>query len=135
MQKTIKIAAFAGLAAFGFMATKPAPTTSRNSEISSTQQTPEFTYPENVMAIIDAKCMGCHKPDAKSEKGRDALQWEMLPKMANDSLSHALNEILEVLEEGEMPPAKAIERFPNLKLTDEEITALTSWAESELDKL
>ena len=89
-------------------------------------------YPAHVMAVIDAKCMGCHKPDSKNEKGKAKLTWESLQRIESDSLSRQLDAILIALEEGSMPPKKALEMRPERKLTDEEVKTLTEWAESSL---
>lgn len=90
-----------------------------------------ITFPENIKAIIDAKCMGCHKPDAKNEKAKEKLQWEKVPTMSLEQQSHFIGEMFEVLEEGKMPPARSVERNPSMKLTDEETKNLLAWVESE----
>lgn len=94
-----------------------------------------IVYPENVMAIIEAKCMGCHNPEAKNEKAREKLQWAQLPKMETEDLVTKLDVLLEVLEEGSMPPAKMLERMPDKKLTDEETATLVQWTTENLDRL
>lgn len=94
-----------------------------------------ITFPENVKAIIDAKCMGCHKPDARNEKAREKLQWEKVAKMNKEEQEHLIDELFEVLEDGKMPPAKAVERRPEMKLTDEETKTLIAWVEAEEKRL
>ncbi len=94
-----------------------------------------ITFPENVKAIVDAKCMGCHKPDARNEKAREKLQWEKVPKMNKEEQEHLIAELFEVLEEGKMPPKKVVERRPQMKLTDEETKTLLAWAEVEEKRL
>ena len=46
-----------------------------------------------------------------------------------------MNEVLEVLAEGEMPPEKFLQFKPEAKLTEAEITTLSSWAEANAKKL
>ncbi len=87
-------------------------------------------YPMDVLTIITNKCLGCHSPSGRSDKAKDALQWVQLQYFDRADLIAKLDEIQEVLEKGEMPPAKMIERFPNLKLTDAEVTLMRDWAES-----
>lgn len=94
----------------------------------STQQV--GAYPMDVMTIITNKCLGCHSPSGRSDKAKDALMWVQLQYMEPADLIAKLDEIQEVVDKGEMPPAKMIERFPNLKLTDEEVALLKDWAES-----
>ena len=94
-----------------------------------------LSYPLNVMAVIDGKCLGCHQPGAKSEKAMEKLQWEKLQSMDDVDLVAQLDEIMEVLEEGSMPPEKVIQKYPDLKLTDEETATLNAWTEEHLNKL
>ena len=94
-----------------------------------------ITFPENVQAIIDAKCMGCHKPDSRNTKAKEKLQWAAVAKMNKEEQEHLVDELFEVLEDGKMPPAKALERRPQMKLTDEETEILLAWAEAEEKRL
>ena len=94
-----------------------------------------LSYPLDVFGIIDGKCLGCHSPDARNDKSKDALQWIELQNMEKSDLIAAMDEVLEVLEEGEMPPAKIVEKYPHMKLTDEETSTLKAWAEATLDGL
>lgn len=94
-----------------------------------------ITFPENIKAIIDAKCMGCHKPDSRNKKAKEKLQWELVAKMNTEDQEHLVGELFEVLEEGKMPPEKALERRPQMKLTDEETKALLAWVETEEKRL
>ncbi len=87
-------------------------------------------YPMDVMTLITNKCLGCHSPSGKSDKAKDKLQWVQLQYMEPADLVAKLDEILEVLEEGKMPPSKVVEKYPHLKLTDDEVALLKDWAES-----
>ncbi len=87
-------------------------------------------YPMDVMTLITNKCLGCHSPSGKSDKAKDKLMWVKLQYMEPADLVGTLDEIIEVLDEGEMPPAKMIEKYPHLKLTDDEVALLKGWAES-----
>ena len=95
------------------------------------EQQTGITFPEDVKAIIDAKCMGCHKPDARNEKARKKLQWVKVPKMNLKEQKSFLGDMSEVLEEGEMPPAKMLKRKPEMELTLEENRVLITWVEAE----
>ncbi|WP_170827438.1 heme-binding domain-containing protein [Roseivirga sp. 4D4] len=88
-----------------------------------------------VKEIIEAKCMGCHKPDARNEKARKKLQWVKVPDMNKEEQEHLVAELFEVLEEGKMPPKRTVERRPQMKLTDEETKTLLAWAEKEEKRL
>ncbi len=94
-----------------------------------------ITFPEDVQTIIDAKCMGCHKPDSRNTKAKEKLQWASVAKMNKEEQEHLVAELFEVLEDGKMPPKKALERRPQMKLTDEETKTLLAWAEAEEKRL
>ena len=44
-------------------------------------------------------------------------------------------EMFEVIEDGDMPPARMVERNPKMKLTDEENKAFMAWLEKEEKRL
>lgn len=92
-------------------------------------------YTAEARAIIDQKCFGCHNPESKNEKGKKKLQWDELPKLAKASQSKTMNDMLEVLAEGSMPPEKFLQFKPEAKLTEAEVTTLTAWAETNAKKL
>jgi hypothetical protein len=94
-----------------------------------------ITYSVEARAIIDQKCFGCHNPEAKNEKARKKLMWDELPKNAKAKQLKLMNDMLEVLAEGKMPPEKFLEFKPEAKLTETEITTLSTWAEANAKKL
>ncbi|WP_323756648.1 heme-binding domain-containing protein [Roseivirga sp.] len=100
-------------------------------EITTLVEQEGITIPENIQLIIEAKCMNCHKPDARNEKAKEKLQWEKVAKMNKEEQTHLIAELFEVLEEGKMPPARTVERNPESKLTDDETKALLAWVEVE----
>ncbi len=88
-----------------------------------------------VKEILEAKCMNCHKPDARNEKAREKLQWVKVPEMNQEEQKHLIAELFEVLEDGKMPPKRTVERRPEMKLTDEETRTLMAWVEKEDNRL
>jgi uncharacterized membrane protein len=92
-------------------------------------------YPLSVLSIIDQKCYGCHSPNAKNDKSKEALQWIQLQSMDPVDLLAKLGDMDEVLEEGTMPPEKLLEKYPNMKLTDEETAKLKAWVQNTISRL
>jgi len=92
-------------------------------------------YPDQVKAIIDNKCYGCHSIQGKLQDARDALIWDSLPSLSKARQVAALDVIIEVLDEGTMPPQKRIEADPDAKLTEAEHNTLRNWAETTADDL
>ncbi len=94
-----------------------------------------FSYSLDVMNIINNKCYGCHSPQGKNDKAKEKLIWLDLQKMDKIDIVGTLGEVGEVLDEGSMPPEKIVEKYPHLKLTDEEVATLKAWVDSAQNKL
>ncbi|WP_268123749.1 heme-binding domain-containing protein [Roseivirga pacifica] len=101
----------------------------------SVESNDKIELPDNIKAIVEAKCMGCHKPDARNEKAREKLQWVKVPEMNLEEQEDFVAEMFEVIEEGEMPPERTVERRPEMKLTAEENAAFIAWLEKEEKRL
>lgn len=91
--------------------------------------------PNNVKAIIEKSCIGCHNTDSKNDKAKEALDLKTMESLSKQKMIHALKEIGETVEENEMPPAKFLEKNPDKKLTDAEKKILLEWAKSEAKSL
>ena len=87
--------------------------------------------PDNVKAVIEKSCFGCHNTDSKNDKAKEKLDLKTFDALGKKEMIHALGEIAETVEENEMPPAKFLEKFPDKKLTDAEKKILIDWAKSE----
>ena len=127
---TLIVMLFLGFSASLAYAQRPEPAPTKVLLADSTQV---LAYPLNVMAVIDSKCLGCHNPKARNEKGRNALQWATLQTQEGDTLVSKLSKIAEILDEGKMPPSRMVERFPNMKLTEEESNTLKAWVKETLN--
>ncbi len=93
------------------------------------------SYHLEMLSVVTNKCLGCHSPAGRSDDAKEALMWEKLQNMGKVDAYATLDEILEVLEEGSMPPEKIVAKYPHLKLSEEETEILTRWAETTLAKL
>lgn len=109
--------------------------TSETSSPEQVQDTDKIEIAGEVKEIIEAKCMGCHKPDSRNQKAKDKLQWAKVPELDKEGQEDLIKELFEVLEEGKMPPKRALERRPQMKLTEEETKTLLAWAEKEEKRL
>lgn len=101
----------------------------------SAPQSAAFSMPDNVKTIIDNKCYDCHSTGSKNKKGKMKLNFDKLSSLKVYKLVGKLDNISETVTEGEMPPKKAVAKYPDLKLTQEEITTLSSWADQYIEKL
>ncbi|GAB1454660.1 hypothetical protein MASR2M47_47160 [Draconibacterium sp.] len=91
--------------------------------------------PDNVKAIIEKSCFGCHNTDSKNDKAKDKLDLKTLGDLTTPKMIHALKEISEVVEENDMPPEKFLAKFPDKKLTDDEKKILMDWADNQAKSL
>ena len=89
---------------------------------------PKVKFPKKVNAIIQNKCYGCHSEKGRSDKAKKALRWDELASISAKDQMHKLEEIVEVVEEGNMPPSRFLESNPDKKLTEKEAAKMAKWA-------
>ncbi|MCK5774800.1 MAG: heme-binding domain-containing protein [Bacteroidales bacterium] len=92
-------------------------------------------FPDNVQAILDQSCYGCHNSESKSMMGRKKLSFDKLNGLKTHKAIGKLSAIAESVLDGDMPKKKAIKKNPSLALTDAQAEILVKWAEGEADKL
>ena len=128
MRKTLTLGLFllAGLLIFQSYAVPAPPDDDAGTQVK---------YSKKVNDIIQNKCYGCHSDKGRSDKAKDALMWDNLPGIAADEQAKTVAEILEVVEEGKMPPARFLEGNPDKKLTEKEAATLAKWAKKTAKKL
>jgi len=98
-------------------------------------ETKSVKMPDDVKAIIEKSCFGCHNTDSKNDKAKEKLDLKTLDSLTKNKMIASLKEITETIEENEMPPAKFLEKNPDKKLTDAEKKILMDWANSEAKAL
>ena len=91
--------------------------------------------PDDVKAIIDKSCFGCHNSESQNEKGKEKLNLSTFDTLTKNKMIASFKDIAEVVEEDEMPPAKFLEKNPDKKLTDAEKKILMNWANKEAKAL
>lgn len=91
--------------------------------------------PDNIRAIIDNKCFGCHNTESKNDKAKEDLNFSTFDELSLMKKVSSYNKIAEELEEKKMPPAKFLEHFPDKDVTTEERAALMEWAKNEAKAL
>jgi uncharacterized membrane protein len=98
-------------------------------------ETKSVKMPDDVKAIIEKSCFGCHNTDSKNDKAKEKLDLKTFDSLTKNKMIASLKEITETIEENEMPPAKFLEKNPDKKLTDAEKKILMDWANSEAKAL
>ncbi len=95
----------------------------------------EYKFPKKVKAVIDKSCYGCHSEKGSSDDAKDELRWDKMHEYDKAKLVAVLDEIIEVVEEREMPPKKFLKKNPDKKPTDKDYKILAKWADKEAEKL
>ncbi len=94
-----------------------------------------FEIPADIQQIIDNSCFGCHNSDSKNDKGKKKLQFDKLADLKTYKLVGKLADISDVVSEGDMPPEKAVKKYPEIKLSDEDKATLVDWAKKSAEEL
>ena len=91
--------------------------------------------PDNVKAIVDKSCFGCHNSDSKNDKAKEKFNFSTLESLDNVNKIKAFSEVGEIIEKDEMPPAKFLEKYPDHKLSESDKKILIEWAQAEAKAL
>jgi mono/diheme cytochrome c family protein len=90
-------------------------------------------FPEDIAKILKVHCMDCHVTASKNDKAKKKLNFDKWNELNMLKKTGKLNDIVEVVKEGEMPPEKYLNHYPDKKLSDEQIKTLVKWAEQTMD--
>lgn len=104
-------------------------------DVSESNTLEEYKFPKKVKAVIDKSCFGCHSEDGKSDDAKDALRWDKMNEYDKAKLVSVMDDIIEVVEKGEMPPEKFLEKKPEVKPSEKEYETLAKWADKEAEKI
>ena len=108
----------------------------QKTEIKPIPQNNKYEVPEDIQAIIDNNCKGCHVSDSKNEKGRKKLSWDKMEKgYKKHQIIAKLMDIQEVLEKGEMPPEKFLAKYPDKNISKEDSEKMHLWAKEMAEKM
>ena len=91
--------------------------------------------PDDVKAVIENSCFGCHNTDSRNEDGKKELDFNKLDSLSKIKMISTYKEIGEVLEKNEMPPKKFLERFPEKALSEDHKQLLLDWSKKEAEAL
>lgn len=103
--------------------------------VSAENETTKKTMPDDVKAVVEKSCFGCHNTNSKNEDGKEALDFKKLDKLSKIQMISAYKEIGDVVEEGDMPPKKFLQKYPDKKLTDADKKILLDWSKKEAEAL
>ena len=93
------------------------------------------SIPEDVNTILSNSCNGCHSTGARAEDAVKALDFKKWDEYKATKKVSLLNEIHEVLEEGQMPPEKFLNKNPDKAPSAEDKEKIMKWTKEETAKL
>lgn len=133
MKKTISLSLLAlGLVAFlSAFSFQNGPIESEKNINSSESKVEDF--PEDVAKILKVHCMDCHVTASKNDKAKDKLNFDKWDKLNMMKKTGKLNDIIETVSEGKMPPEKYLNHYPDKKLTEDQVKVITKWAQGTMD--
>ena len=91
--------------------------------------------PEDIAKILSHSCYNCHTTGAKAEDAVKTLDFEIWDEYKATKKVGLLNEIKEVVEEGNMPPEKFLTKYPDKAPSEEDRNKIVEWTKEETAKL
>ncbi|MEN8122980.1 MAG: heme-binding domain-containing protein [Bacteroidota bacterium] len=99
-------------------------------------QNDKYEVPEDIQAIIDKSCKGCHVTDSKNMKGKAKLNWDKMKNVyKTPKVIGKLMDIEETVKENKMPPKKFLSKYPDKNLSTKNKEKLQKWAKDMATKL
>lgn len=94
-----------------------------------------LNMPDDVKAIIDNSCYGCHHTDSKNEDGKEELNFDYFgSEYSNIKSAGKLKEIAKLTMDGDMPPSKYLEHYPEKTVDNAQKKLVYNWAMDEAKK-
>lgn len=94
-----------------------------------------IVIPEDVNAVLNEYCFGCHNTESKNEKGKDKLTLDNLDELSKGKLAAKLNKIAKEIDEGNMPPEKFLAKYPDKDPSKKDKKAVVKWAKTAAKEL
>ncbi len=95
----------------------------------------KLEIPENIQAILDKSCTGCHNSESQNSKAKMKLKLDQLTSMSVSKQVSKLSKIAKTVEKGKMPTKKFKEHYPDRMPTDDERKELIDWARNTANRL
>lgn len=90
-------------------------------------------FPEDVTKVLKEHCNDCHVAASKNTKAKGKLNFDKWKDYSMMKKTGKLNDIIETVNEGKMPPKKYLDKYPDKKLSKDQIKLVTDWAQKTMD--
>ena len=124
---------FIGYLAFGIISIGAISAFSINPETKLVDDSLEI--PEEVSAVLNSYCFGCHNTESKKEKAKNKLIIDQLGDLPTGKLAAKLNKLAKEVDEGDMPPAKFLAKYPDKEPSKKERKIIVKWAKKAAEEL
>jgi hypothetical protein len=95
----------------------------------------DITIPDGIKDILDNSCWGCHNSESKNTKAKLKLKFDTFNDLKVSKQVSKLNKMVKEIEKGDMPPKKALEKYPSMALSADAQIQLIEWAKNSSDEL
>jgi hypothetical protein len=92
-------------------------------------------FPEGVQKILDVSCTDCHSDASSNDKSKAKLNLTDWSSLSDSKKVGKMQDMLDVINKGEMPPEKYIAKYPEHALTKENKDLLVKYLNDETTKL
>jgi hypothetical protein len=123
----VSFALFALIFSFSKLESKPA--------LKSPQEIPQLDFPEDISAMLQTSCYDCHIASASNFKAKTRLNFSKWTEWSDAKKVGKLENIIEEVNEGKMPPKKYLDKNPAAALDKDQKEAMVKWATEESNKL
>jgi len=92
-------------------------------------------FPEDVQKILETSCFDCHSEAASHAKAKSKLNFSKWAKYSDSKKVGKLESINEVITEGDMPPQKYLNKYPDNSLSQDKKDIIGKWITETSSKL
>lgn len=92
-------------------------------------------FPEDVQKILETSCYDCHSAAASNVKAKSKLNFSKWADYSDSKKVGKLESINETITEGDMPPRKYLEKYPDNGMDQEQKDIIGKWVVETSSKL
>lgn len=101
----------------------------------NTQDELNLDFPDDVKKILKTSCFDCHTAASKNIKAKGALNFNKWNDYKTTKKIGKLNDLCELVQDGDMPTSKYLKNYPDKKLNEEQVKLICDWTKKETNSL
>ncbi len=99
------------------------------------QEKAASVFPEDVAKIMETSCYDCHTDASSNAKAKLKLNFSKWEEMSAAKKVGKMEAIIDEIKDGDMPPSKYVEKFPDRALNADQMNLVDTWVANETKKL